>query len=139
MFAKSILLFFCRSAAGIYHAACGRFLAQLFIIPMISGQQAVSGLYSYLPLASHHNLYSSNTDLQNNFPTLIELSVKHNKTYTTYTEIYMAISLQIRETFAKVNIGPSIIQCRRQNGHLSQKHFVLSQQIQKPFKGHLFP
>lgn len=38
MFAKSILLFFCRSGVGIYHAACGRFLAQLFIIPMISGQ-----------------------------------------------------------------------------------------------------
>lgn len=38
MFAKSILLFFCRSGMGIYHTACGRFLAQLFIIPMISGQ-----------------------------------------------------------------------------------------------------
>lgn len=38
MFAKSILLFFCRSLVGIYHAACGRFLAQLFITaPMISG------------------------------------------------------------------------------------------------------
>lgn len=38
MFAKSILLFFCRSLVGIYHAACGRFLAQLFItVPMISG------------------------------------------------------------------------------------------------------
>lgn len=38
MFAKSILLFFCRSLVGIYHAASGRFLAQLFITaPMISG------------------------------------------------------------------------------------------------------
>lgn len=41
MFAKSILLFFCRSLVGIYHAACGRFLAQLFITaPMISGGRA---------------------------------------------------------------------------------------------------
>lgn len=45
MFAKSILLFFVARVVGIYHAACGRFLAHLFIkVPMISGHCATASL-----------------------------------------------------------------------------------------------